>query len=1226
MGAIIMTDQIPMPTSVRRHLEFNMIDQEVNGFTIKKVLGTGNTAVTYEVEDQYSFPWALKLVTHESYGDRAPFREIGRFARAKDERFLVFPKEVGDWSLKLRRKTYDFIWFKSRCVEGQTLKAFLGSNTQFSAGTEILRYIENLTAALEELQRLEFSHGDLHDRNIMREEIGKDGPLPEIRYVIIDFSEAHPIDDPQEGLSKDTENFGKHLRSFSDAVYQRESINREDEKILDAITHIPGLLNGTAPESMRISKASDVFRRFKEGLKSAQDTPQKLKTPWESLSAEYIPNDTLLAGLCYTKSPWVKDLEANKNILLIGPRGCGKTMIFRRLRLKTKIVAKKTKEIKHDPYVGFYLPCESLFYMRFSDLSEAHVEKNKDALILFFNMAVLAEVSSTLSVLPNYLGPVSQNLAMSIGKLFKEEIQTLWEELRFPSVITSLDEVVVFAENVMRYIHRSIAYGKTIDFRGSADFISRLVVIVKREVPTISGRYFIFFLDDYTEERVPLALQEALHPTVCQRSSDVCFNISAHMFGSIYNSPRPLALDEGRNIMVVHLGSTYLNLKKQRGKILLRILDERFKHCEEYHGTIKEWLGERSYPGGMTLSRALHGKKTRPKVHYHGIQSLVNLCTGDYSEMIRLVGEIFDEAGIKPGTPVGGIPPAVQDRAIDRVSREYLGRIRHIRPDGQKLFDVVNSFGRLSQKLLYEHPLVGQGKNSKGQPRKDPYDLLSIYVDDLTKASKSARGVWERLQKASILIDIGLAPSQRAVIADRATLRRIYCPAFRTTLTSSEHLQTTKDQFEWFMDKPKEFCEDYYRRNVEEKKRQSTLFSNEKTEKDRVDKVTMEKDTEEEPCSFFFPDEKDRVGFDDKTPTKWNKAVSTLPELRPLDEVIDENSRFDLYLGAMGFEERTTEAAAALVRRGVRVQKAILMEFDMYFEANEKKREKYEKIIMQLTSGKAHRPLNAPVSSQDPIFPQKMKSLLETLAKSKKPKILFDCTSCPSVILSETLRVLLDYNCDLTVLYSESAEYFPTYGEWESGKITPHSTRVRGPFAGVRFVAKPPLLQADDVGELPVLLILFPTFNTERTDGVLADLDPATRIWLFGEPHDLPKNFYRIEMAKSFAAPIVHPGDSWSLLSTFDYKKTLLALAGIYAEHRLKYRLVVMPHGSKMQGLSVSLFAAVHQVSMVFAMPKTYDPGRYSKGCKQVWGIPLGETQSLIGKLRAGARGFAFYD
>lgn len=340
---------------------------------------------------------------------------------------------------------------------------------------------------------------------------------------------------------------------------------------------------------------------------------------------------------------------------------------------------------------------------------------------------------------------------------------------------------------------------------------------MKNEIPAISKRYFIFFLDDYTEGRVPIALQEILHPVVCQRSSDICFKISAHMFGSIYDFPRPLALDEGRNIIVINLGSAYLKLDKRRreGKLLLKILNERFKHCKGYRGTIEKWLGRTSYPGGRTLSRALHDKNTRSKVHYHGVECLMNLCTGDYSEMIRMVGEIFREAGKGPSSKVQKIPPSTQHRAIYRVSREYLSRIRHIRPDGQQLYDVVDSFGNLSRKLLYEHKLVSQGRTSKGRPRKEPYDLLTIYVDNITKASPAARIVWERLQKASIFVNSGLATSQTSVVADRATLRRIYCPAFRTTLTDSEHFRRGKDEFDYFMDKPYEACKDYFRKRNE---------------------------------------------------------------------------------------------------------------------------------------------------------------------------------------------------------------------------------------------------------------------------------------------------------------------------------------------------------------------------------------------------------------------------
>ena len=139
-----MPNQIKMPARVRKYLMHNFSEIEIDEFKIIKVLGDGNTAVTYEVEDQYGFPWALKLVTRESYGDRAPFREIGRFARAKDKRFLIFPEGIGDFPLKLGEKTYNFYWFKSRRVEGQTLKSYFESKPQFSAKTEILRYIENI--------------------------------------------------------------------------------------------------------------------------------------------------------------------------------------------------------------------------------------------------------------------------------------------------------------------------------------------------------------------------------------------------------------------------------------------------------------------------------------------------------------------------------------------------------------------------------------------------------------------------------------------------------------------------------------------------------------------------------------------------------------------------------------------------------------------------------------------------------------------------------------------------------------------------------------------------------------------------------------------------------------------------------------------------------------------------------------------------------------------------
>jgi hypothetical protein len=317
----------------------------------------------------------------------------------------------------------------------------------------------------------------------------------------------------------------------------------------------------------------------------------------------------------------------------------------------------------------------------------------------------------------------------------------------------------------------------------------------------------------------------------------------------------------------------------------------------------------------------------------------------------------------------------------------------------------------------------------------------------------------------------------------------------------------------------------------------------------------------------------------------------------------------------MGFEDRTTGVARSLVEKGVRVSNAVIFEFDMYYEANEKSHSEYDRLIPSLTSGIPQRPMNAPIAALDTMFPERLSDLLRTLDRTPSPRIIFDITSCPSLILAETLRILLNRPCDLTLLYSEAETYFPTYEEWESGQVKPIGNRVEGPFAGVRFVAKPPILQADDIGELPVLLILFPTFNRERADGVLSDLDPAARIWIFGEPH-LPENGYRIEMGKWFAAPVMTPGDPWALLTTFDYRQTMLALSTIYSQYRFKNRIVIMQHGSKLQNIGTGLFATVHQISMVFAMPKKYDTNRYSRGCGDVWALPLGNTETLTSTLK----------
>jgi hypothetical protein len=1206
-----MPGQEPMPADVRAHLEQNMVGTKVDNLHVLEVLGGNTTAVTFKAADEYGREWALKVVTTQSYGDRAPFREVARFAQVDDRRFLAFPEATGDCTIA----GTDFVWFKTRLIRGPTLRGYLASNPDFDAAEEVLLFLGCIVTALTELGRAGFRHGDLHEGNVMREEVGTRGPMPQVQYVVIDFTECYEVSAPEEGLSEDIDSLAHALRSFCDTILQRSSLSREDEQVVQALAHIPGALDKASEEAAGHLEYEEVLARFQSNLRQARDAPSTLADPFDCVSAEDIANDALLANLCFTAYWWFDELQSANNTLLIGPRGCGKTMLFRRLRLRTKIAAGLESEIRADRYLGVYLPCESLFYLRFADLSDALVEEHRGALISFFNMAILTELCSALSMLPAYLGRVTPSVIGRLRGLLEEEVPA-WAQERHAQT-HAVQDLGNAATSIMARIRCAVGRGECVDVAGTTDFVARAVQSIQEEIPKLGSRCFLFMVDDYTAERVPVALQVALHPIVTHRAPNLAFKLSAHMLGSMYCHPHNLAYDEGRNIVVVNIGYEYLNPNRRKAEraALEQILNKRFENSDSYRGTIEDWLGHTGFPGGRSLARALHDKATRSRTHYHGIECLVDLCSGDIGEMLRMVRRVFKRAGLEEpssGKPIA--PPQhpidshIQDEAIVAVSRELLAQVRHIRPDGQKLYDVLDAFGSLSQRVLYEHPLVGQGRTSSGEPRKDPYDLLTLYVDNLTRANKAAQGVWQRLARASIFVDLRVGSSRRETIADRATLRRVYCPAFRTTLTSSEHWELTRGQFEWFMDKPREFCA----KNAPPRVRRGA-------QRRLLEEVPPEAPDDGEPpfAAEHLPAPQDKRDFGQDAPASFAAAVSALPPLLPLGEAHELASPHDVFVAAFGYEERTSAAAAALARAGTRVGAALMLEYDLYHEATENRRPDYERLLHDLTGGSPHRPINAPVGTPDASFMLRFGKALRAASNRPDPRVLFDCTSCPSLMVSQVLRVLLEAPCHLTLLYSEAVTYYPTQSEWEASEWGRYPGRIRGPFEGFQFTTAPAGLQADDPGEKPVLLVAFPTFHTERTDGVLAVLEPSARVWVFGEPHDLAKNAYRVQMMQKMAAPLLQPGDLWTTMTTFDYRPVVAGVAGIYRNYRATHRIVVMPHGSKMQTVGVGLFAAVHPASLVFAMPRSYDPDRYSSGCVGVWTVPIGDTSKFLDQLRA---------
>jgi len=343
------------------------------------------------------------------------------------------------------------------------------------------------------------------------------------------------------------------------------------------------------------------------------------------------------------------------------------------------------------------------------------------------------------------------------------------------------------------------------------------------------------------------------------------------------------------------------------------------------------------------------------------------------------------------------------------------------------------------------------------------------------------------------------------------------------------------------------------------------------------------------------------------------EILANLPDIKEFTINSDLcNLSDDVFLCALGFEDRCPWIAESLSENGTyRSKKSFYFRYATNIADNKDNEPRLLVALDKFSSSVK------PLDCDDEDFPLRLRNILNQICKNKDmPSITFDVSVCSSKLLILSLKIILEYNVMLKILYSEAGVYHPTKEEYNKNSENWKKEDGFGLAKGVQKIIPSSEHPGNRRDQLPESIIVFPTFKPERARAVIIDIDPSLAqnpkdrvLWIVGEPH-LPDDGWRAGALKEINQ--IPDSTACYQVSTLYYKKTVECLESIYKPRECDYHINICPLGSKMQALGIALFCYVHQdVSIVFAIPEEYNASEYTEDCKATWMIDFCSTQQL---------------
>ena len=535
--------------------------------------------------------------------------------------------------------------------------------------------------------------------------------------------------------------------------------------------------------------------------------------------------------------------------VLTGPRGSGKTMLFRRLSERVVVECGEVESLS-GRFVAFYVNAND-FADPFAAFSDTPDSEESRRLTCYANLCVLSDVlavQAAYSAVGN--APTAAFMEHVRGWLVPDSRSALlYDEDSLESYRSVLEEI----KWKFPTTERAVGFPGW-DYLSQHRWLAYFCSLIGRSCPWLGARPILIFIDDYSTPRISSSMQRVLNRLFLQRSPSFLAKVATESASTfVPEDSSGKNLEDGDDYWLVDIGEESLFLpESERTAFLNEVFSRRLMYDDRIpqgERSLSSLLGRtrisktefarrlRASPDAIEPVHAESQRRgrSRPRVLYWGEDVFSSLWSGDTRTMIQLIAGVVDQSSEARASRSGPTPIAVpitpsrqdtvfRNRGGEWLSshernaptrpkevRKLLAEIRSEDPSfdlcgqyGEHLKAIVESFVYAARQLLLG-PMYEISES--GSSRQVPRMAFRLEVVDEFRVDGLAQELYRDLIRYGLFIRDSRGKSVRGAFVPRLFLRRLLIPYCALALSKRDSVQLTCEQFNSLLLKPDEFRE-----------------------------------------------------------------------------------------------------------------------------------------------------------------------------------------------------------------------------------------------------------------------------------------------------------------------------------------------------------------------------------------------------------------------------------